>query len=316
MLLRHPVLAPPLAPGAHLTIRLGNAPGVGHAWPVALPVLAGESCEALFPAATPAGTAAGFSIFNDGPWLLGFSSRPVGAELDLATCDMYRDLLTASTGRHLCRIWNYVPAINATGPQGLENYRAFSRGRSLAFERALGAGFKRWLPAASAVGSADDRLTTVFAAHVNPPVHRENPEQIPAYDYPPEHGPRSPSFARATIVARADGRQDVFISGTSAIKGHATVAPGDTIAQTHCTLENLRTIARACGLGDQCAAGNARTRHVKVYLRHASHLVDVERLVQPAFARPGDDVTYLNADICRAALNVEIEVSVFDAARG
>lgn len=308
----HPVPAPWPKPGAHLTIRFGNAPSAGVALHVGLPVLAGESCEALFPHAVAGRTVAGFTLHEDGPWLLGYSVRSLAPDLETTTLRLYRDLLEASSGRHLCRIWNYVPAINATGSGGLENYRAFSRGRSVAFEDVVGPEFKRLLPAASAVGSADDQLTVVFAAHAATPLHRENPEQVPAYDYPPEHGPRAPSFARATLVPRADGRRDVFISGTSAIKGHATIAPGDTLAQARCTLENLRAIARTCGLADD----DATPRHVKIYLRHADDQAGVARLLEAGFLRPGDAVSYLAADICRAALNVEIEITVFGAAAG
>jgi hypothetical protein len=303
------VLAVPAHSGASLTIRLGDATVL----PVALPVLGGLSEENLFPTAEPLGVSGGFTLYRAGPWLLGHTSRVPGTGLEPETRQLYGELLAATAGRHLCRIWNYVPAINAIGADGLENYRAFSRGRSMAFEAAAGPEFKRWLPAASAVGSADHHLTVLFAAHTTPPLHRENPEQVPAYDYPPEHGPRSPSFARASIVPRTDGRRDVFLSGTSSIKGHITVAPGDTLAQTLCTLKNLRAIARACNLGDDYGR-DAVARHIKVYLRHAADQSVVAQQLEHELLQSRDAVTYLAADVCRAALNVEIEVTVFGAA--
>lgn len=277
---------------------------------VGLPVVAGTGCESLFPGAHPVGGSNGLVLFHSGEWLLGWGSTPITGGLDTVTTQIYHEVIAATRGRHLCRIWNYVPAINAPGPDGIENYRAFSRGRSLAFEAAAGPEFKRWLPAASAVGSTDEQLAIVFAASRAMPLHRENPHQVPAYEYPLEHGPRPPSFARATIVPRLDGHRDVFISGTSAVKGHATIAPGDTLAQTRCTLENLRTISSVCGLGDDLGAGRAESRHMKVYLRHAEDHALVAAAITPALVRTGDSVTYLVADICRAALNVEIEVTL------
>ncbi|HXN36113.1 MAG TPA: hypothetical protein VN877_08070, partial [Opitutaceae bacterium] len=122
---------------------------------------------------------------------------------------------------------------------------------------------------------------------------------------------RPPSFARATVVGRA-GRPDVFISGTSAVVGHATVAPNDTSAQLDCTLENLRGICRACGMGEHPSEGERR--HFKVYLRNAGELPGVARQLERRMLLPGDRVSYLEADICRAALNVEIEVAVRGAA--
>src|SRR6185295_16228459 len=151
-------------------------------------------------------------------------------------------------GHHLYRIWNYVPGIN-TLTDGFENYRAFCQGRSLAFEAEAGAGFPRVLPAASGVGTHDGCLSVVFVAGSAVPRHVENPEQVPAYRYPAEHGPRAPSFSRATVVQIGD-RRFTFISGTSAIKGHATVAPDALLDQLDCTLDNLRLVSKEAGSGE------------------------------------------------------------------
>jgi hypothetical protein len=222
--------------------------------------------------------------------------------------------LGAAAGHHLYRIWNLVPDINGVGGTGLENYRAFCRGRAEAFEAALGGGYGRRLPAASALGTTDPRLLVAFLAGTVPGRHVENPAQVPAYEYPAEHGPKPPSFARATVVDRGD-RRDVFVSGTSAITGHATVAPSDTRGQLDCTLENLRLISGACGLGERLGAGACESRHFKVYLRHPAELAAVRPALEAALLQPGDHVSYLGADICRSALNVEIEVAVRGAAR-
>ena len=207
-----------------------------------------------------------------------------------------------------------MPNINARSLDGQEHYRAFCCGRSLAFERFFGRGFKRRLPASSAVGAPGDRLTVVFAASGVEPLHFENPEQVPAYEYPRTHGPRPPSFSRATVVPAGD-RTDVFIAGTAAIKGHATRAPGDTGAQLEVTLDNLRIISRVTGLGADLGAGRCAERHLRVYLRHVEDYPAVATALAGKLLRPGDTVSYLRADICRAALNVEIEVTVLGAGR-
>jgi hypothetical protein len=135
---------------------------------------------------------------------------------------------------------------------------------------------------------------------------------MPAYEYPAEHGPRSPSFARASLVRRRSGT-DAFISGTSAIAGHATLAPGDTAAQLEATLENLRLISRACDLGEDLGAGTCAARHFKVYLRHAADWAAVARRLEGSLVALGDRLAYLQADICRAALNIEIEATLIGA---
>ena len=139
----------------------------------------------------------------------------------------------------------------------------------------------------------------------------ENPRQVPAYEYPAEYGPRSPSFSRATIV-QAPNDFAVFISGTAAIRGHSTVAPHGTLKQLECTLENLREISLACGLGPDLGGENTEnTRYFKVYLRHPEDQPAVALNLDKYYFRPSDLVTYIEADICRRALCVEIEVSIF-----
>jgi chorismate lyase/3-hydroxybenzoate synthase len=288
--------------------------GPGFRLETGVPVLGGATAEALAQGVEPAGSSGSFRLWRGDRVLAGFSQADPGLDLEGASQRAYLDMLEAVSGRSLYRVWNFVPRINNPGPGGLENYKAFCLGRSLAFERALGPGFQSALPASSAVGGPEDRLTVVFLAGDAAVEHFENPVQLPAYRYPPEHGPRPPSFARATLVA-GPGGLDAFISGTSAIVGHATDPAHDTVGQIARTLGNLALISRACGLGDRLGEGAARARHFKAYLRHGSDQGAVERALSAAFVRPGDTVTYLRADVCREALNVEIEVTLRGAAR-
>ncbi|MGC4075211.1 MAG: hypothetical protein QM760_22460 [Nibricoccus sp.] len=46
------------------------------------------------------------------------------------------------------------------------------------------------------------------------------------------------------------GRTWVFVSGTASIKGHVTVGVGSLREQIEGTLDNLRLISRASGVGD------------------------------------------------------------------
>jgi chorismate lyase/3-hydroxybenzoate synthase len=274
-----------------------------------LPLLGGEPREALMHGVEPAGTEGGISLWRGPGGIVGYARERHGGDLEAATGRVYAGLLRAARGLSLYRIWNCVPQINDDAPSGLENYRAFCRGRSLAFESALGNDFSRDLPAASGVGTADNALTVVFLAGPLPVRHVENPAQMPAYEYPPEHGPRPPSFARATVVGSGK-TVDAFVSGTSAVLGHETVAPEDTMAQLDCTLHNVALISGACGLGDTLGSGPSCRRHFKVYLRNPADRPAVEAELRRRLFAAGDQVSYLGAEICRAALNVEIEVAV------
>jgi hypothetical protein len=279
-----------------------------------VPLLGGEAREPVEEAVSPAGDAGGFCIWRGAARAVGIARAEPGTDLEDATARLYAGLLVAARGLDLYRIWNLVPGINARTPAGLETYQAFCKARSVAFESALGRDFQRSLPAASAVGTAESGLTVAFLAGKGPVRRVENPAQVPAYEYPPQHGPRPPSFARATVVESGQG-VDAFVSGTSSVVGHETVAPCDTARQLDCTFENLRLISGACGLGGSFGGGAACRRHFKVYLRNASDLDLAAREMGRRILAPGDRVTYLRADICRSALNVEIEVTVRGSAR-
>lgn len=273
-----------------------------------VPKLGGSATERLFNGMRNIGEAHGFSLHEADDLLLGCSVMPLERSLTEATRDLYSRILAACAGRALYRVWNYVPAINAESA-GRENYHAFCIGRSQAFEAAHTGDFRHALPAASGVGCDGGALAVLFVAGRAAPRHIENPDQVSAYHYPPEYGERPPSFARATVATHA-GRPLVFLSGTAAIKGHATVSPDSLSGQLDCTLDNLSIIGRAVGVGESLGANSGLSRHFKAYLRHAADLASVRERLERDLFQPGDRVIYLRADICRAALDVEIEATL------
>lgn len=301
-------------PGALAAVpfRIGfdpNRTDAGVLVAVSTPWLAGVPTEDIFAPAIPLGEEHGVHLYRSGELLLGHvREKFVAAELSRHTESLYRRIFAAVRGQHLYRIWNYVPDINGD-TAGLEHYRGFCQGRSHAFEASIGTAFEPQLPAASAVGCDGRDIDVVFAAGPNVPRHFENPTQVPAYRYPPEHGPRAPAFARASVVAHG-AHTLTFISGTSAIKGHRTIAPGQLREQIDCTVDNLRLVAEAAALGRDLGQAKASARHFKIYLRHAADLAAAQAQLDGTLLRPADRVTYLRSDICRAALNVEIEATI------
>ena len=272
---------------------------------VAVPLLAGACEEEILPAAARAITGQGCTLLRGTGETAGFVVADGDANLEDATRALYGRILAMTRGLHLHRIWNYVPQINAVKQQ-LENYRHFCRGRSLAFEAHFGSHYQCQLPAASAVGVSAGPLAIAFLAGETVPRHFENPRQVPAFEYPADYGPRPPSFSRATLVTGTAGRK-LFISGTAAIRGHATIGAGDLAAQLACTRDNLCLIAAAAGAGENFGAADGWQRMVKVYVRRAADLRAVRQDLERHLLLRGETATYLHADLCRSDLLVEVE---------
>ncbi|MEZ2293709.1 Rid family hydrolase [Variovorax sp. RCC_210] len=250
---------------------------------------------------------------TDGHWLLGAIDLNEAAEqqgLAELAHRAYRDLfktLDQAGAPHLQRIWNYLPQINADGG-GLERYRQFNLGRQEAFLEAGRAAFEG-APAACALGIHQGSLSIRFLAGQQAPLPLENPRQVSAYRYPETYGPRSPTFSRAALADIGDGNIALFISGTASIVGHETVHHGDVLEQTRETLRNLQAVVDAANARGTAKFALAELDCV-VYVRHPSDTEAVRSVLEDtlgADAPMARHAVYLEADICRADLLVEIE---------
>ncbi|QXP87810.1 hypothetical protein KW112_01250 [Methylococcus capsulatus] len=242
----------------------------------------------------------------DGLHLFGSLQTEAGADIRGATGRAYDalfQLLERHGYPHLVRVWNYFPGINRE-ESGLERYRQFNIGRQEAFLRAnrpvSGA-----LPAACALGTHAGPLVVYFVAARIPAFPIENPRQLSAYRYPPAYGPRSPSFSRATLLRWAN-RTAVFISGTASILGHESVHPGDAAAQTRETLMNLTALVETLNRESGGAGFGWKDFRYKVYVRPGCPLEPIQCELA-AMLPVADDVPFVEAEICRRELLVEIE---------
>ncbi|WP_219217400.1 chorismate transformation enzyme, FkbO/Hyg5 family [Variovorax boronicumulans] len=250
---------------------------------------------------------------TDGHWLLGAIDLDEAAEQQgvarLAE-RAYTDLFLAlqqSGCPHLQRIWNYLPQINGDGG-GLERYRQFNMGRQQAFLDAGQAAFEG-APAACALGIRQGALCIRFLAGQIAPLPIENPRQVSAYRYPETYGPRSPTFSRAALADLGDVQVALFISGTASIVGHETVHLGDVRAQTEETLRNLAAVIGAANERTDARFALPELETV-VYVRHVADAPVVRAVLEAALGADAPTVrhgVYLEADICRQDLLVEIE---------
>jgi len=234
---------------------------------------------------------------------------PQHSALHQATTQAYRQIcatLDAENYPHLLRVWNYLPDINRDS-HGSERYWQFNTARQQVL-RECGRALTGKVPAASALGAASDSpLVVYFLAARTAPTFLENPRQLSAYHYPRQYGSHSPVFSRATLL-RQSGGLALFISGTASIVGHRSLHVGDTAAQTRETLANIEALLAEAKRVARGARFELGALACKVYVRRPADLPVIKAELVAALGA-GARVIYLQADICRQDLLVEIEAA-------
>lgn len=288
------------APADPRCVRIDLDPLAGATW--------GEVWRGSGPARI--GTAGAIRFVEDGEHFAGWLSleesrfgglREASEAAYLALLQLHAD----SPYRHVCRVWNFVTAINE-GDGDDERYRQFCLGRARAFAATRGGSPTIGYPAASAVGKQRGKrsLDVCWFAGRQPGTAIENPRQMSAYYYPRRYGPAAPSFSRAMLVPD----RLLLVSGTSSIVGHASMHGGDLDAQLRETIRNLNVIlerGHAPDAGEPARLGPDSL--LKVYLRNRHDAARVERALREHLGA-NVPTLILAADICRSDLLIEIEV--------
>lgn len=215
---------------------------------------------------------------------------------------------------NLYRFWNYIADINGLDNsvqhslenENLDRYSQFNLGRQDAF-LAHGRDVAGNVPAACALGFPEGPLTIAFLAGRISATQIENPRQISAYKYPRQYGPRSPTFARANLL-HLKQHELLFISGTASIVGHATQHLADVVIQTRETMANIEAVMIEANRVTHQATFCLADLRYRVYVRHAADWTKVQaEILQYIGCVPS--AIYLQADICRQDLLLEIEAT-------
>jgi chorismate lyase / 3-hydroxybenzoate synthase len=230
-----------------------------------------------------------------------------GTLLETVTYTAYRRLLVQARALgypHLLRVWNYFPHINRESER-LERYQRFCAGRHQALAEGL-TGFPHTLPAGTAIGTMSGPLKIHFLASRQPGTHVENPRQVSAYEYPLVYGPRSPSFARASLRQSISGSH-LLIAGTASVVGHVSVHIGDPYQQTLEIVQNLNALLTHTEQLHGMTRGQWYGQALfKIYIRHPEHVAMIRDILQGQL--PSHTQTlYLQGDMCRSELLVEVE---------
>lgn len=256
----------------------------------------------------------GIAYAHDGEYLFIAGRIPPSGRYTEGTRAAYCAALELMDGlgyKNCFRMWNFVSDINGDNADGLEIYRDFCKGRAEAFE--LFHFGDAQVPSATGIGSLGGGIAFYFLASRSAALTSvENSKQVSAYHYPQQYGPRPPKFARATYLSathtdRSGGQ--VYVSGTASIRGHETRHEGDLVKQVELSLDNIahlvsrdnlaaHEIDRETGLND--------LDNIKVYVRHREDIPTVRRICSDRFSAFAN-ISYLNVDVCRSGLLVEIE---------
>ncbi len=259
-------------------------------------------------------------------WFNGLGKFDITGRTDVSAIAAYSDLIAMLEKEgmnldHIVRQWNYIGGIRdqeETHGALIQNYQLFNSVRHnqhqmykkiAGFQAATGIGmaFRGMQADAYALLFGNEgKITPV----TNP--RQQQPDQYSSAllnDAGSSHlNPRRPpQFERAKLVSDAN-QSILFISGTAAIMGENTAATGDVQAQTHITLENIETLAEKSNLLKHCPALKklpVHYIHARVYVKNTADMPQVQQICSSYLGEI--PVVYLQADICRQDLLVEIE---------
>ena len=199
------------------------------------------------------------------------------------------------------RQWNYVEGITRT-THGCQHYQTLNDARSEFYA------LEPWpdgYPAATGIGVAAGGITVDLNAAVGAVSHAiDNPLQCAAHVYservlrPGDRAvPSTPKFERARVV-EYDGCYLCHVSGTAAIRREESLAHADAALQTKVTIENIAQLT--VQVSESCCVRSAR-----VYVKRVEDMGAVEQVVTAFY--PEADLLFVQADVCRPELLVEIE---------
>jgi enamine deaminase RidA (YjgF/YER057c/UK114 family) len=224
---------------------------------------------------------------------------------------------------NVVRTWFYLGGITEPGVE-TQRYKELNRARTEFYEPIYFGGeahaappVSRVYPASTGIGMAGAGLTaTCMALQTDRPDvllrPLENPRQIPAYEYSRHYSHQSPKFSRAMTLVL--GRNvTTWISGTASIVNSESQHPGDIVAQTEQTIDNIASLISPANFAAHAIPGAGceltDLAKIRVYLKRPEDYLRCREVCERRFA--GVPAIYAVADVCRPELLVEIEGMAF-----
>ncbi len=213
-----------------------------------------------------------------------------------------REILGETEPNKIVRQWNYIERITELEGEN-QHYQLFNNARSNFYGSCS---WERGYPAATGIGvlrggilvDMDVIIPIDDSCKITP---IDNKLQVAAHAYSEEvlidanANKSTPKFERAKSF-EVDGVKLTYISGTAAIEGERSLSKNSASEQT---IETLRII-------DQLIDSQEEIVLLRIYIKNESDYYSVRQAVEQTIDHPIATV-YLNADVCREELLVEIE---------
>ena len=202
------------------------------------------------------------------------------------------------------RQWNYIEQITSMH-NGRQNYQDFNDARSLFYEEN---GWHSNYPAATGIGTSRggvmiEIMATCGGNPANCPI--DNPLQTAAHDYSQrvligngEGQKTTPKFERARIAG-----ENIYISGTAAIRGEESLSSLDITGQTAATMEIMNTLIAPDNIPIPCRSTVYDT--LRVYVKREEDILPAQEYLQEHY--PAAQKHFVVSDVCRPELLIEIE---------
>jgi len=218
----------------------------------------------------------------------------------------------------IVRQWNYVGEIldlSYANGRTMQNYQIFNEVRNSYYTQ-----YRKCssFPAATGIGMNSTHVGIDCYAIGNSSnvqiIPISNPNQEESYQYGQDvlvgdaivHK-QAPQFERAILV-KSGASSRLIISGTAAIIGQKTIGIGDVVQQTKTTIDNIETLVSRTNLMNHCFNNEQypdKYSYLRVYVKYRSDITTVKQICTEKY---GDvPMTFVQADICRDNLLVEIE---------
>ena len=202
--------------------------------------------------------------------------------------------------KSIVRQWNYIENIIKFDGED-QHYQMFNNARSSFYDQET---WSEGYPAATGIGTvcggvSVDLDAVVFKKASCSIKAIDNKLQVAAHVYSEEVleaaylKKSTPKFERAKSLNFTNGRM-IYISGTAAIRGEKSIENGNLEAQIRITMENIAQLTQG-----------GQLNIIRVYLKDKSSYIQAQSLLNDS--NPGIPIAYLQADVCRDELLVEIE---------